>query len=44
MIYPEIFSQACAERMFLYDPQNKIFGQLHILETAATYYKIQQGK
>ncbi len=28
MIYPEIFSQACAERMFLYDPQNKIFGQL----------------
>ena len=28
MIYPEIFSQACAERMFVYNPQNKIFGQL----------------
>jgi len=28
MIYPEIYSQACAERMFVFDPQNKIFGQL----------------
>ncbi|MNK13696.1 hypothetical protein D3C87_317830 [compost metagenome] len=28
MIYPEIFSQACAERMFVYNPQKKIFGQL----------------
>lgn len=28
MIYPEIFSQACAERMFVNDPQKKIFGQL----------------
>ena len=28
MIYPEIYSQACAERMFVFDPQNKIFGHL----------------
>ena len=28
MIYPEIYSQACAERMFVFDPQSKIFGHL----------------
>ena len=28
MIHPEIYSQACAERMFVFDPQNKIFGHL----------------
>ncbi|MFU1858292.1 hypothetical protein BWD42_13385 [Sphingobacterium sp. CZ-UAM] len=28
MIYPEIYSQACAERMFVFEPQKKIFGHL----------------
>jgi len=28
MIYPEIYSQACAERMFVFNPQSKIFAQL----------------
>lgn len=31
MIYPEIYSQACAEGMFFFDPQDKIFAHLRFV-------------
>lgn len=43
MIYPEIYSQACAERMYAFEPQNKIFGHLLFVYNGVFWSKRQLG-
>jgi hypothetical protein len=43
MIHPEVFSQACAERMFIFDPQRKIFGHLLFVYNGVFWSERQVG-
>lgn len=43
MIHPEVFSQACAERMFMFDPQRKIFGHLLFVYNGVFWSERQLG-
>lgn len=41
MLYPEIYSQACAEFMYIHNPQNRIFGNLP-LTISSDYWSKRQ--